>query len=189
MPVLPLEAVVFPDGLLGPAQPELRGRAWWVLHTRPRQEKSLARQLHVSAVPFYLPLIERRLAVRGRVLTSYVPLFPGYMFALTDQAERLSVLATRRVARILPVADQQRLWSNLRQVSRLIAAGAPITPEDRLAPGVTVEIRSGPLAGLRGKIVQGASRRRFVVEVDFIQRGASVLLDDFALAQVDCHVD
>jgi transcription antitermination factor NusG len=40
-----------------------------------------------------------------------------------------------------------------------------------------VEIQDGPLAGLRGKIVQEASRKRVVVEVDFIQRAASVLLD------------
>jgi transcription antitermination factor NusG len=67
-----------------------------------------------------------------------------------------------------------RLW-------RLLASGAPVTPEDRLVPGMTVEITRGPLAGLSGKIVRAASGRRFVVEVHFIQRGASVLLDDFAL--------
>ena len=32
--------------------------------------------------------------------------------------------------------------------------------------------RSGPLAGLKGKILRTASGRRFVVEVDFIQQGA-----------------
>ena len=77
------------------------------------------------------------------------------------------------------------MWSDLRQINQLIASGAPITPEERLTPGVSVEIRSGPLAGLKGKILRTASGRRFVVEVDFIQQGASVLLEDYCLTTVD----
>jgi transcription antitermination factor NusG len=135
-------------------------------------------------VPFYLPLIRRRLLMRGRKMTSHVPLFPGYFFLLGTREERLQALATKRVVNTLIVADQQALWHDLRQVRSLIATGAPITPEDRLAPGVLVEIRSGPLAGLRGTILRTASGRRFVVQVDFIQRGASVLLDDVHLTAV-----
>ena len=71
------------------------------------------------------------------------------------------------------------------KIHRLIASGAAVTPEKRLVPGDLVEIRSGPLAGLRGTILKSASGSRFVVQVDFIQRGASVLLDDFTLARID----
>ena len=48
-----------------------------------------------------------------------------------------------------------------------------------------VGFRSGPLAGLKGKIVRASSGKRFVVQVDFIQKSASVLLDDFTLAAVE----
>ena len=44
---------------------------------------------------------------------------------------------------------------------------------------------TGPLAGLKGKILETVSRRRFVVEVDFIQRGASVVLNDYVLHTCD----
>ncbi len=183
MPILPPEPALFPEGLFD--ETELPGgRAWWVLHTRPRQEKSLARQLHEKGIPFYLPLISRRLRFRGRVMTSRLPLFAGYVFLQADPDERLAALATKRVAQALPVADQAGLWRDLRQVYRLIASGAPVTPEDRLTPGMAVEIREGPLAGLKGKILRTASGRRFLVEVDFIQRGASVLLDDLSLVPV-----
>ena len=60
---------------------------------------------------------------------------------------------------------------------------APITPEDRLQSGMKVEVRSGALAGLRGTVLRTAAGRRFVVQVDFIQRGASVELDDFMLVK------
>jgi len=115
------------------------------------------------------------------VLTSHVPLFPSYLFLLANNAERVQALATGRVVKSLEVENQAELWRDLLQLWRLLVSGAPIAPEDRLAPGTTVEITCGPLKGLRGKIVRAASGRRFVVEVHFIQRGASVLLDDFAL--------
>jgi transcription antitermination factor NusG len=185
MPVLASEPAQFPDDLFGGASPGTSsGRAWWVMHTKPRQEKSLARQLLVGQIPFYLPLIGKRYRLRARTIKSFVPLFAGYLFVFADNEERIRVLSTHRVVRNLQVVNQEQLWSDLRQIHQLIAAGAPITPVDKLVPGTVAEIRSGPLAGLRGKIIRTMSGGRFVVEVDFIQRGASVLLEDFNLQHV-----
>jgi transcriptional antiterminator RfaH len=190
MPVLPPEPNLYPADLFpgAPAETSDSGRVWWVLHTKPRQEKSIARQLLRAHVPFYLPVISRRCLVRNRVLQSHVPLFAGYVFLLADRTERVTALATGRVVRTLEVFDQAELWHDLGQVYRLIASGAPITPEARLVPGAAVIIRTGPLAGLKGKILRTASGQRFVVQVDFIQQGASVLLDDFRLAPADEEV-
>jgi transcription antitermination factor NusG len=181
MPILPAEIVQYPDELFA-ALPG-GGEAWWVLHTRPRQEKSLARELLAGRVPFYLPQVSRRACTRGRVFTSHVPLFPGYVFLLGNDRQRIAALATRRVVHSLPVVDQESLWQELGQIHRLIEAGAPVTPEERLGPGQAVEICSGPLTGLRGIILRIAAGRRFVVRVDFIQRGASVELDDFTVVR------
>jgi transcriptional antiterminator RfaH len=185
MPILPAEPNLYPEALFQPEEslpPD--GRAWWVLHTKPRQEKSLARQLYEGRVPFYLPLVGRRSLIRGRPTTSYVPLFTSYVFLRANAEERVAALATSRVVGVLRVPSQDGLWRDLRQISRLIASGEPVTPEDRLEPGMVVEISNGPLEGMRGKILRSASGRRFVVEVDFIQRGASVVLEDYVLTRV-----
>jgi transcription antitermination factor NusG len=185
MPLLPPEPNTFPHQLFSEETTAVRsGRQWWVLHTKPRQEKSLARQLLQARVPFYLPLIERRSLTRGRVMHSSIPLFAGYLFLLGQRDERLTALATKRVVHTLEVADQQTLWDDLTQVHRLINTGAPITPEERLAPGDLIQITRGPLAGLKGRIIRSASGRRFVVQVNFIQRGASVLIDDYNLIAI-----
>ena len=45
MPLLPPETTLFPPDLLArPVGPDCESR-WWVIHTRPRAEKSLARKL------------------------------------------------------------------------------------------------------------------------------------------------
>jgi transcriptional antiterminator RfaH len=184
MPVLQAEPDVWPEDLFHPGTSATENeRSWHVVHTRSRQEKALARQLGAGRIPFYLPLIRRRLRSGGRTTVSHVPLFPGYVFVLANREERWSVVSTRRVVRPLEVADQAGLWHDLRQVQRLITSGAALMAEDRWQAGVRVRIRSGPLAGLEGQILRGVSGRRFIVQVDFIQRGASVLLDDDVLEE------
>jgi transcription antitermination factor NusG len=185
MPLLRSEPNVFPDNLLRDNDHVLSSeRCWHVARTLPRQEKALARQLRKLQVPFYLPIISRRLRSSKRTLTAHIPLFPGYVFVFADSEERLAELSTRRVAQSLAVVDQEELWRDLRLIDQLIASGAPITPEDRLVPGTRVTIRSGPLMGMEGTFVRTASGNRLVVHVNFIQRGASILLDDFAIEEL-----
>lgn len=184
MPILPAEQALLPSDLFSSTpSAAAAGRSWWVMHTRPRQEKSLARRLREAHIPFFLPLMAARRKLRGRVHTSFLPLFSGYVFVLGTREEKQRTLSTARVVRSLEVPDQERLWSDLRQVHQLLSSRLAITPEERLAPGMAVEVRSGPLAGLKGKIVRTAKSRRFVVEVDFIHRGASVVLDDESLEE------
>jgi len=186
MPLLPLEPFVFPDDLLtGSPLPENDAECWWVLHTRPRAEKALAGKFLGRGLAFYLPLHQRQWRTRGRRFSAHLPLFPGYVFLLASPEERVAALATGRVVRSLPVADQLRLRRDLREVNRLIASKEPITLENTLTPGDRVEIIAGPLLGLRGKVLRSASGCRFVVEVDFIQKGASVEVDESTLTRVE----
>jgi transcription antitermination factor NusG len=189
MPILKAEPMVHPANLLdecaaGAASPgrdkdDAEQPRWWVLHTKPRQEKALARELLHGGIPYFLPLYEyRRRRTGGRLFRSYMPLFDGYLFLYAGRAQRLAALGTHRVVHSIGVADQQRLCYDLRQIKRLLDTNAPVTPEQKLAPGDEVVIRSGPLAGLAGVIVASATGQRFVVRVDFIQRGASVVLED-----------
>jgi transcription antitermination factor NusG len=184
LPILPADPAVFPDDLFDGFDVQAADRAWWALHIKPRQEKRLARELRQRRCPYYLPLVEHRTLVRGKVVPSFLPLFPGYVFLLADPEERVGALTTNRIVRSLEVADQAEMWHDLGQVARLIATGRPVTAGERLVPGAPVEIHSGPLAGLRGVVDRTASGHRFWVRVNFLHRGASVLLDDCVLTPV-----
>jgi transcriptional antiterminator RfaH len=177
MPFVPLETYLYPPDLLAPARPDADGTQWWVLHTRPRAEKSLARQLLKHEVGFYLPLYEQRKRHRGRNLRTHLPLFPGYLFLHGDHAGRLRALETNLVSQALPVPDARRLLMDLERVRRLIESGKPITPEERLEPGQPVEIVAGPMQGMKGRILRRGKQWTFFVEVNFLQRGASVEID------------
>jgi transcription antitermination factor NusG len=183
MPILPLETNLFPEDLFTRSI-ESTENVWWVLHTKPRTEKALARQLLGREIPFYLPLHERRWQSRGRSLSSHLPLFPGYVFLHGDPQVRRQALETNLVAGVLPVADQTALLADLIRVQRLIEAGSPLTPEERLEPGSPVEIISGPLMGLKGTILRRGKRLKFLVAVHFLQQGVSVEVESHMIQPI-----
>jgi len=110
--------------------------------------------------------------VRGRILTSHIPLFTSYVFLLANQQERLTALGTHRVVMSLKVSDQDRPLER-----------PPADPPPDRKPGLPSRRKTGcnrhegrdpfgTLAGLKGTVLRTAAGRRFVVQVDFIQRGA-----------------
>jgi transcriptional antiterminator RfaH len=182
MPLLSLEPYIHPEGLLGqPVADGPSGPRWWVLHTRPRAEKTLARRFYERAVPFFLPVYRREWRNQGRQFRSYLPLFPGYVFLHGDHQQRLAALETNLVALVLPVPDQRQLHADLERILRLIVSQAPITPEERLEPGDPVLIVKGPLAGLDGKVLRRGKHLRFVVEVQLLRRAVSAEVESWML--------
>jgi transcription antitermination factor NusG len=180
MPLLREEPCVFPENLfLGPVEKNEEDR-WMVLHTKPRSEKALARRLLNKQVAFFLPQFRKEWRHRGRRLSSYLPLFPGYVFLYGNWEARLHSLETNLVANTLNVLDQAQLFQDLLQVHQLMTSGAPLSPEERLKPGARVEIIDGPFAGMEGKIIS-RKNLRLVVEVRFIHQGVSVDIENWMI--------
>src|SRR5918911_590843 len=107
MPLLAQEPFVYPHDLLcNPPDGDDGQRRWWVLHTRPRAEKALARRFFSRGTAYFLPQHRKQWHSRGRLLTSHLPLFPSYVFLYGDNQARVQALETNVVARVIPVADQ-----------------------------------------------------------------------------------
>ena len=185
MPVLAKETCLFPETLLESSGSSAADSLWMVVYTKPRQEKSLARDLLRQTIPFYLPLVKKTLQYGRRRIASFAPLFDGYLFMFGSEKQRSMSLATNRVLRVLPVNDSDRLVADLRQIERLIQCNAPLTVESRLQAGSRVRVRSGAFAGVEGVVLRRRGQTRLLVSVNFLQKGASVEIDDFCLEPLD----
>jgi len=182
MPLLPAEPFVFPEELLDqPFDPTNGCLPWWVLHTRPRAEKALARKLLRHHTPYFLPTRKKQWRKHGRMFSSHVPLFPGYLFIRADHLDAFRTLETNFVARVLRVPDRFQIHTDLERIHRLIASGGAQVSEDRLQPGALVEIIAGPLSGLEGKIIRRGKQLKFIVEVHFLQQGVSVEIESWMI--------
>lgn len=179
-PVLALDAMSPPlaSGDL-PAE-----RHWWVAQTKPRQEKSLARDLLARDIPYFLPQVPKTAIVRGRKRTSFIPLFSGYLFLFGNEGERYTSMTTNRISSFLPVPDPTKFRHELRQIWQLIETEAPLTVESRLQTGDRVRVKKGTLAGVEGTVVDRRGRCRLLVAVHLLQQGVSMEIDDYMLEPI-----
>lgn len=184
MPLLAQEPYLYPSDLFGDFSPGERDCHWWVLHTKPRVEKTLARQLLRREVSFFLPQYKKVWRNRSRSFQSHSPLFPGYLFLYGDAEARLKALQTNLVVHVISVAEQQVLANELGAVHRAIEADCLLLPEERLTPGSPVEIVDGPLTGLFGTILRRGASCRFVIEVNLLQQGVSVDIEEWMFRPV-----
>jgi transcriptional antiterminator RfaH len=181
MAALPEEPSAFPEDLFRSNRGSVENgsaRRWWVLRTKPRQEKAVAREHFQRSLPYFLPTTKRLRSGKRGEQASYLPLFPGYVFSLVTDEERFEINRTGRLASFVAVQDQSRLTSELGNLYELLVRGRDVHPVLRIEHGATVTIRSGPLKGITGVVLRDAGKCRFVVQIDFLQTGAEVELND-----------
>ena len=115
MPILPAEPAMYPSTFWQEDRPGAdRHRRWWCLHTKPRQEKTVARALQQRQIPHYLPqVVHESRTPGGRKIRSTLPLFPGYLFLHGDDYQRIEALQGNHLANILEVPNQAALEQDL----------------------------------------------------------------------------
>lgn len=186
MPILAAEPNVFPENLLQgfTTEPVCMERNWWAVYTKPRQEKSLTRQLISQSVPVYLPLVEKKSLVNGRRIKSQMPVFSSYLFVYGNSQERLKALETNRIVQMISAPHTEEMTEDLQRIQMLISSGAAITIESQISKGDRVRIKHGSLMGLEGVVVTRRNESRLLISVKFLQQGVSVLLEDFQVEKL-----
>ncbi len=181
MPILKREDDIWPADLLGEHSPwlEREGLQWWCIYTLSRREKDLIRKLASWEIPHYAPMIPKRYrSPAGRLRTSFVPLFPNYVFMLADNEMRHRSMTSNCISRYTEVTDGQQLVHDLRQVHEVIGAGVPLTPEARLQPGDRVRVRTGPFRNYEGTVIRREGKTRLLLSVRYLEQGVSMEVDE-----------
>lgn len=170
---------------LAPIFPVLAGSRWHLLHTKSRQEKALAEALETLAVPCFLPLARHKRLYGRRKAEVELPLFPGYLFIYSSLEQAYTADRTKRVARLIPVADQVKLDEELRCLQLVLRKPEQLDPFPYLTRNVRVEVSAGPLKGLRGVIEARTKRDRLILQVDVLGQATSLEIDGSLLEPLD----
>jgi transcriptional antiterminator RfaH len=157
------------------------GTQWWLIHTKPRQEKALARELQNIGVPHYLPVTKCKALTRGRPRITRAPQFPGYLFLRGDSEQRLSALKTNRIVATHRIDDQIELANQLWVLADLIEKGVPLRIEERLVAGQYVRVKSGLLRDKQGFVMKRAGKTRLFVFINQMLGGVSLEIEQHLL--------
>jgi transcription antitermination factor NusG len=147
---------------------------WFAVQVKPRFEKNSALLLREKGFDEFLPLYRCRRQWQHRNATIQLPLFPGYLFCRFDPRDRLPILTTAGVRGIVSVAKvpEPIHEREIEDIRTLIKAGTTVQPFP-FTGGQTVQIASGPLAGVTGTIVTVKKSRRVVVSISLLQRSVA----------------
>ena len=158
---------------------------WWVAHTKSRNEKALAHDLIGKGISYFLPMSWKVRHQKGRKIRSLLPLFSGYLFFCADEAGRVELLRTNRVANLIKVNDQEKLLRELRQIEQAYQAGVDLTPHKYIKAGQRCRVIAGPLTDLQGVAVKTKGTTRLVLLIDMLGQAASVEIDTDTIEVLD----
>lgn len=181
MPILGQEPDLYPEDLLTGDAEVPEDSKWYAIYTLSRREKDLMRRLRAQKIAHYGPLVPNRTrSPQGRIRTSYMPLFPGYVFVFADEEGRYNTVATGCISKCIEVTEPEQLVTDLRQIRTLEEVGVDLQAEIRPEVGQKARIVRGPLADkeLTGTITQLKSQHRLTIMVNFLQQGASIVVDE-----------
>lgn len=159
---------------------------WYAAQTSANHEKRVAEQLNLRAVEAYLPLYTSVRRWKDRRVRLELPLFPGYIFVRLALRDRLQVLQTPSVARIVgfggqptPLPEQE-----IDALRKGLTHDMLIEPHPYLKVGQRVRVKTGPLQGLEGLLLRRKKTSRFVISLDLIMRSVAVEIDTAELEPV-----
>lgn len=158
---------------------------WYLVHSKPRQERVALENLERQLFPCYLPVLRSEKVRRGALSVIEEPLFTRYLFVQleTDSSARswAPIHSTRGVARLVrfgsePARVSDELIAALRQ--REVQ-----TPEVKrlFQSGQSVRITEGPFAGVEGIFQMADGQLRAMVLIELLSRPVAVSVDPVAL--------
>ena len=161
------------------AAPDAATVAWFAVWTRSRHEAAVARELSGKGIESFLPTLPRWSRWKDRRKRIDWPLFPGYCFARLDPRFSLAVRTCTGVVGLVatdgrpaPIPDIE-----IDGIRQLVTSDLQYDPCPLIHEGDMVEVVSGPLRGVAGRLVRKGAHARLVLAVDLIGQGVSVEVD------------
>ncbi len=157
-------------------------RGWYLIYSKPRQERLALENLRRQNFEAYLPLMRHRRRRKGQYLTIIEPMFPRYLFIhLSMQDENWgpirSTIGVTQLVRFgnVPAQVPDDLVSIL-QV-REDADGIQELPQPDFQRGDTVRIVDGAMAGFEAIYYAKTGKERVILLLDIVGRSAPVQLN------------
>lgn len=151
---------------------------WHVLHVVANHEKQVVRHLSIRSVEHYLPLYTERSRWTDRIVTLERPLFLGYVFVHLTPQNKLALISTPGVIRLLGDSDTGIVTEEeLSRIREGLESGCVLRPHPNVHSGTSVRVRAGVFAGVKGIVTQLRQSCRVVICLDAVKQSFSLEAD------------
>ena len=145
---------------------------WYLVHTKPRQEKCALDNLHRQGYQCYLPTIPAEKLRQGLITIAYEPLFPRYLFIRLGRGDSAKswapIRSTKGVSRLVSFGiEPARMDDGLIELLRMQEALVQAEPVRLFKRGERVRLTKEPFAGIECiyQMADGESRAMVLIEI------------------------
>lgn len=149
---------------------------WYVLYTKPRNEKKVTEKLEQLGFTVYCPLVTVVKQWSDRKKKVLVPLLPSYIFIQIDEVDRSKVFEVTGVVRFLywlgkpAVIRNEEIDAMQNWLKRTVTSFEVVG----IQPGSRFEIPSGPFLGKHG-IVTKVEKNHLILVLE--ELGVKIILN------------
>lgn len=159
-------------------------KQWFAVYTKPRSEKVVLKNLVEKGIETYLPTHEVISIWKDRKKKIDKVLFTSYIFVKINNSEFLNVIKTSGVVKFVtfekkpcPIPEFQ-----IDAIKKVLESNFDFIAENKTFKiGENVEINSGTLKGLTGKLIDYKGKRKVVISIDAIGMSLIVETDIFSI--------
>ena len=145
---------------------------WYLVHTKPKQEKCALKNLCRQGYQCYLPTFPLEKLIQGSLVVADEPLFPRYLFIRLGQGVSAKswapIRSTMGVSRLVSFGvEPARVDDGLIGLLRVREESVRAEPERLFRPGERVCLTDRPFAGIEGvyQIADGERRVMILIEI------------------------
>ena len=152
---------------------------WYLIYTKPRQEKWALQNLEQQGYQCYLPLLPEEKLRQGAVALAEEPLFPRYLFIKLAQNFMARswgpIRSTKGVSRLVRFgAEPAKIDDALIDLLRAQESSVLAEPERLFKPGERVQLTEGPFGGIEGIYQMADGDRRVMVLIELMSKKVAV---------------
>jgi len=139
---------------------------WYVLSTKPHQEKQAESHVRQRGIECFLPLLRESKIIRRTRKTVIEPLFPGYLFARFDLSKHYRAVSYATGVRKIvefgsgPVELDAIIIDAIKE---RLNDGYVMPQSERFKIGQIVHIKGGPLMGIEAVFIREMTERNRVL--------------------------
>jgi transcriptional antiterminator RfaH len=162
---------------------------WYLVHTKPKQEKCALDNLHRQGYQCYLPTIPSEKLRKGRLIVVDEPLFPRYLFIRLGQGVSTKswapIRSTKGVSRLVSFGiEPARVDDGLIEQLRTQQALVQTEPERLFKQGEHVRLTKAPFTSIEGIYQMADGERRVMVLIEILSKPVAVRVATASLRKV-----
>lgn len=144
-------------------------KKWFAVYTKYKCEKYVSEQLSKKNIEAYVPLMSKSKRYTRKIKTYNVPIINCYVFAYITKSQYLPVLETEYVMKFLRHGKDLLAIppAEIEMLKRVAGDVAEVYDSTKtFHEGELVEVVSGHLTGMKGKIVNRSGKHSFVIDLE-----------------------